>query len=117
LTLINQIARAANAAAQTDDLIHVMTHEIVQAKIWDRVIIGLLQSDGETLQSEHDTAQQERHEVTAEFAPVPEILWTGRTGAIEGTVAGLAGVKIDRILFISLVCKHSLPYRFLASRS
>jgi signal transduction histidine kinase/PAS domain-containing protein len=104
LTLINQIARAANAAAQTDDLIHVMTHEIVQAKIWDRVIIGLLQSDSETLQivfdhpSEHDAALTERHEATAEFAPVPEILRAGHTGAIEGTVAGLAGVKIDRIL-------------------
>src|SRR5207247_1122419 len=49
LSAINQLARAANAALQTDDLVRAITRELMRVLPSDRVVIGLLQPDGATL--------------------------------------------------------------------
>jgi signal transduction histidine kinase len=41
LSLINQVARAANTATETERLIRAITETIVQAGQWDRVAVGL----------------------------------------------------------------------------
>jgi signal transduction histidine kinase len=58
LTLLHQIGRAANAAAQTDDLLRTITGAIMQTVAWDRVIICTLQPDGKTLRVTIDASPQ-----------------------------------------------------------
>jgi signal transduction histidine kinase/PAS domain-containing protein len=49
LTAINRLARAANAALQTDDMVRAITRELMRVLPGDRVVIGLLGDDGATL--------------------------------------------------------------------
>jgi signal transduction histidine kinase len=49
LTALNQLARAANAAHQTDDMVRAITRELVRVLPGDRVVIGLLTDDGTAL--------------------------------------------------------------------
>jgi PAS domain S-box-containing protein len=46
LSLINQVARAANTATETERLIRAITETIMQAGQWDRVAVGLTGGGG-----------------------------------------------------------------------
>ncbi|NNJ09722.1 PAS domain-containing protein [Chloroflexales bacterium ZM16-3] len=46
LSLINQVARAANTAAETERLIRAIAETIVRAGQWDRVTVGMARVDG-----------------------------------------------------------------------
>ncbi len=49
LAALNRLARAANAAHETDDLVRAITRELVRAVPSDRIVIGLLESVDATL--------------------------------------------------------------------
>ena len=55
LTLLSQVARTANATAQTDDLLRAVSGQTVRLLDWDRMAVGLLQPDGATLVMAIDT--------------------------------------------------------------
>lgn len=104
LTLINQMARAVNVVLETDDLVRVITRELVQAMAWDRVAVGLLQPDGTTLRLIIDQSLdatplfEGRYVAIANFAPLHALLSTNRTGVIDGTDPCLAGTLTGRVL-------------------
>jgi PAS domain S-box-containing protein len=83
LTLLNQIARVANAAAQTTDLLRTIRREIVRTVAWDYVVIGILQPDGASLrvvtdESPHDVPDAEGSFISAhEFGLIFDILQAG----------------------------------------
>ena len=99
LTLLNQIASAANAAAQTSDLLRTITGEIIKTVAWDRILIGILQPDGATMrmtidESPHEIASQEGALVTAErFALLFDIIQAGETRILSSTDPELAGTR------------------------
>src|SRR5262249_54307505 len=49
LSVLTGLARAANIALETDELLHTIIRELVRALPSARVVIGLLQPDGTTL--------------------------------------------------------------------
>jgi len=89
LTLLNQIARAANAGAQTDDLLRTIAGEVVQVAAWDRIVIGILQQDGATLrvvidESPHDTPNFEGTlAAEPEFGLIFDILRARETQVVD----------------------------------
>ncbi|MBK9714440.1 MAG: PAS domain-containing protein [Kouleothrix sp.] len=97
LTLLNEIARAANAAAQTGDLLRTITGEIIRAMAWDRVVIGILQPDDSTLrivvdESPHEIEQSEGNDVSAaDFGLIFEIMRTGETCVLNAADPALSG--------------------------
>ncbi|GAB4205328.1 MAG: histidine kinase N-terminal 7TM domain-containing protein [Roseiflexaceae bacterium] len=80
MILLNQVARAANAAAQTNDLLRAISGETVRLLDWDRIAVGLLQPDGSTLDIVidtylHDSSTLEGRSADASaFAQLPDIL-------------------------------------------
>ena len=56
LTAISHLARTANAAHHTDDLVRAITRALVRVLPRDRVVIGLLQPDGAALRLVVDEA-------------------------------------------------------------
>lgn len=104
LVLLNQIARAANAAVQTDDLIRVVTRETVQSLAWNRVAIGMLEQDGVTLRlvidhpADNRPTLEGRYVSASDFAPLLEALRTRRTAVLDGTDPCLAETLTGRVM-------------------
>jgi len=100
LTLLNQIASAANAAAQTDDLLRTISGEIVKTVAWDRIVIGVLQPDRATLriaidESPHQIATYEGAYVTTpQFALIFDMIQAGKTRILNSSDPALAGTRM-----------------------
>jgi len=99
LTLLNQIASAANAAAQTDDLLRTITNEIIKTVAWDRIVIGILQPDHATLRIAIDQSPKEiatnegAYVTTPQFALIFDIVQSGRTRVLNSADPALAGTR------------------------
>ncbi|HNP72194.1 MAG TPA: histidine kinase N-terminal 7TM domain-containing protein [Kouleothrix sp.] len=95
LTLLSQIASLANAAAYTDDLLRAITGEIVRAMHWDRVMIGLLQPDGQALR------------VVVDDAPGVASFANATVSASEfGIIFEIVGARASRVLALSDPALH-----------
>jgi signal transduction histidine kinase len=104
LTAINQLARAANAALETEDMVRAITHELVRVLPGDRVVIGLLADDGATLrlvidETSSDTPSLEGQAVSGrDFELLQAILQTNRSQVINMLDQGLEGTTTQAIL-------------------
>jgi signal transduction histidine kinase len=89
LTLLNQIASAANAATQTADLLPRIADQIISAVSWDRIMIGILQPDRMTLQIAVDQATQAGETYAGTYVAEPqfglifEIMRAGETRILK----------------------------------
>ncbi|HEU5100529.1 MAG TPA: histidine kinase N-terminal 7TM domain-containing protein [Roseiflexaceae bacterium] len=72
LTLLNRIGRAANAAAQTDDLLRTITHEIIDAVAWDRVVVCTFQPNGKTLRITIDDSPHDVPSYEGSYLSIPD---------------------------------------------
>jgi PAS domain S-box-containing protein len=72
LTLLNRIGRAANAAAQTDDLLRMITREIIHTMAWDRVIVCTLQPDDKTLRITIDDSPHDLPSFEGSYLAMPD---------------------------------------------
>lgn len=72
LTLLNRIGRAANAAAQTDDLLRTITREIIHAVAWDRVVVCTLHPDAKTLRITIDESPHDVPSLEGSYLSIPD---------------------------------------------
>lgn len=99
LTLLNQIASAANAAAHTSDLLQTIASEIISTVGWDRVLVGILQPEGPVMriaidQSPRAIASQEGVLISAQQFPlIFDIVQAGETRILSSTDSALAGTR------------------------
>jgi PAS domain S-box-containing protein len=99
LTLLNQIGRAANAAALTNDLLRTISHEIIHTVAWDRVMICTLQPDGKTLQITIDASPHDVQTFEGSFLAMPDtelfldMLADGETCALNVDDPVLEGIE------------------------
>jgi PAS domain S-box-containing protein len=127
LTLLNQIGRAANSATQTDDLLRMITGEIVRTVAWDRVVICTLQPDNETLEVAIDESRDQGTNYEGSQLGMPDsalffdMLKAGATRALDvgdpllaGTTAAdlMRQFELQTILFVPLQ-HHTEPLGIL----
>lgn len=133
LTIINEAARATSAAMQVDDVLRTVTHAIVRSLRWDRVAIGLSQSDGQTLQLVVDHARDagpslEGQYLSAnDFEPIMKVLHTRQICVLQAgdhrsndtSVEGmLQGLGLRMMLSIPLYSQSQpIGVFFLGSRT
>jgi signal transduction histidine kinase/PAS domain-containing protein len=104
LTAINRLARAANAALQTDDMVRAITRELVRVLPGDRVAIGLLGDDGATLRlvidETHGSAPTLEGQAVSgsDFALLQNILHSGRSQVITMSDHELQGTATQAVL-------------------
>jgi signal transduction histidine kinase/PAS domain-containing protein len=104
LTAINQLARAANAALQTDDMVRAITRELMRVLPGDRVVIGLLAEDGASLRLVIDETPGsaptlEGQAVSgSDFALLQNTLRAGRSQVIDIFDSELEGTATQAIL-------------------
>jgi PAS domain S-box-containing protein len=81
LNLISSIARAANTAVETSDLLETLVHTLVRSGVWQRVVIGLNYKDESCISTIVDSEHEDQallelvsdHEpYTVVFAPLRE---------------------------------------------
>ncbi len=89
LSLINRIARAANAAVYTEDLLRMIARETIQAMDWDRVAIGMLQADNANLhiivdqiRTDQETIEGTEIDFTS-FELIEEALHAGQVSVLD----------------------------------
>jgi signal transduction histidine kinase/PAS domain-containing protein len=104
LTAINQLARAANAALQTDDMVRAITGELMRVLPGDRVVIGLLAEDGASLrlvidQTPGSAPTLEGQAVSgSDFTLLRSALQAGRSQVINIFDSELEGTATQAIL-------------------
>jgi len=104
LSALNRLARVANIALGTDELLHTITRELVRVLPSARMVIGLLQPDGTTLRLVADeplrtTATLEGHAVTEhDVTQLQHILRAGRPRVIPAADPELARTLARAIL-------------------
>jgi signal transduction histidine kinase len=104
LSALNRLARVANIALGTDELLHTITRELVRVLPSARMVIGLLQPDGTTLRLVADeplrtTATLEGHAVTEyDVTQLQHILRAGRPRVISAADPELARTLARAIL-------------------
>ena len=104
LTAISHLARTANAARRTDDLVRAITRELVRVLPRDRVVIGLLQPDGAALrlvvdEALHPVSTLEGQDVKGnDLELLSNILRGGVARAIHISDVLLAGTAAQAIL-------------------
>jgi signal transduction histidine kinase len=112
LTTINRLARTANAALQTQDIVRAITRELIQLLPGDRAALGLLSDDqvagtdtNTTLmymaidEARHSAPTLEGQALTAEvIAPLLDIVHSGESQVINIEDAALDGTQGRAIL-------------------
>jgi signal transduction histidine kinase/PAS domain-containing protein len=104
LTAINQLARAANAAHQTDDMVRAITRELVRVLPSDRIVIGLLADDGAALRLVIDETPRSAPTLEGQavlgndFEALQHILQAGRSQVINVSDRELEGTTTQAIL-------------------
>ncbi len=104
MILLNQVARAANAAAQTNDLLRAISGETVRLLDWDRIAVGLLQPNGSTLDIVidtylHDSPTLEGRSADATaFVQIPDILQLRKPRVLRQDDPDLQGSATGRVL-------------------
>jgi PAS domain S-box-containing protein len=100
LTLLNAIARTANAAVATEELLRTILREIVRLLPWDRVVLGDLQADGTMLRVMIDEplddtpALEGRYVTEANFPVILEMLRAGALRVLDLADPLLAGTPL-----------------------
>lgn len=103
LHFINRIACLSNAALQTDDLLPSIASEIIQLQTWDRVVIGLRQSE-DMLQIVVDQPRKDKTSLVEQYATpwdfqlISEVLNTGETSILQDTDPAIKDTPIEIIL-------------------
>jgi PAS domain S-box-containing protein len=103
-TLLNQIARAANAIAPTDELLRTIAGAITDLLPWDRALIALLDTDGASLRLVADQPGDSAgplvgSNVAADtFTPVLEALRTDEPRVVQASDPALAGSPVAAAL-------------------
>lgn len=104
LVLLNQIARSANAAAQTNGLLRGIGEEIVRALPWERVVFGLLRPGSSTFHLMIDLSRNGAPVVEGQYIAVadlglaPEMLETGETRVLYASDPQVAGTPVGGLL-------------------
>jgi signal transduction histidine kinase len=104
LSALNRIARAANNARETDELLRTITRELVRVLPSARIVIGLLQPDGTTLRLVVDeplrtASTLEGHAVTEyDVTQLQHILRAGQPRVISVADPELARTPAQAIL-------------------
>lgn len=121
VSLLQQIARTANSAIQTDEVLRLMTSDILHSFGWQRVVIGLLQQDNTTLrlvsdQYEIGTSSLEGRFVDKySFGVVIDLARAGQPRLlhvtdplISGSMTGLAleRMGLHTVLFLPLISRN-----------
>jgi PAS domain S-box-containing protein len=104
LSVLNQLARAANSAIETDELLRTITRELVRVLPSARMVIGLLQPDGTTLrlvvdEPRHTASTLEGHAMTEyDVRKLQDILRAGQPRVISAADPELARTPAQAIL-------------------
>jgi PAS domain S-box-containing protein len=104
MSALNRLARAANAATATNDLVWAIIRELMRALPGDRIVIGLLESDHAALHLVIDepvyaAPRLEQQKVTGDdFELLQTFLRDGQTRAIQVSDPLLQGRPVQAIL-------------------
>ena len=118
VSLLQQIARSANSALQTDDVLRVISRETLRALPWHRIAVGLLQSNNATLRMIADykadggTTLDGRYIDVQNFDLIISVMHAGSPRAFQvndpllrgtATEAALRQMGIQTVLFLPLL--------------
>lgn len=116
--LLQQIARAANSALETDAVLRVISREMLRALPWHRVVVGLLQPDATTLRLIADQNVQGEATLDGRFIDVQnfdlviDLMRAGRPRVLHindpllastATQAALRQMGMQTVLFLPLL--------------